>query len=141
MLAQHYIEEFCTENNADPKILSQNAMFKLMSHSWPGNIRELKNVLKRAVIRTNQTEIEDISITEFDKPVNGSQPQEQPKSPQEKATVPLDNGGIIPLDTIERDAIQNAYSLAHKNTAEAAKLLGISRATMYRKLKKLGLEI
>ena len=61
-------------------------------------------------------------------------------TPEENDESKTEKGEFISLDEIERETIEKAYFFADRNASEAAKLIGISRATMYRKLKKLGYE-
>lgn len=141
ILAQHFMDEFCHNNQLEQKTISDSAMTKLMAHSWPGNIRELRNVIRRAAIRSRSSEIEEITISELDA---GIRPEEAKTvgrgfRPAEHNEPGLTDD-ILSLYIIEREAIQKAYKSANHNTAEAAKILGISRATLYRKLKKLGIE-
>jgi two-component system response regulator AtoC len=62
ILAHHFIENFCTENNMRPKKLSEKAQMKLLSYSFPGNIRELKSVIELAVTLSDEGEIEPADI-------------------------------------------------------------------------------
>ena len=138
LLAQHFLKEFCESNNLTPKRFSKNAVQSMIQHSWPGNIRELKNVVRRSAVRANTEIIDQIDLGKL----------------EEKYRIERDNTGKVidakpisedeeftPLDEIEKQAIEKAYSHSDRNAAEAAKLLGISRATMYRKLKQFGYEV
>jgi two-component system, NtrC family, response regulator AtoC len=62
ILAHHFIENFCVENNIHPKRLSENSKMKLLSYSFPGNIRELKSVIELAVTLSDEGEIEPADI-------------------------------------------------------------------------------
>jgi DNA-binding NtrC family response regulator len=62
ILAHHFIENFCSENNIRPKKLSEKAQMKLLSYSFPGNIRELKSVIELAVTLSDEGEIEPVDI-------------------------------------------------------------------------------
>ena len=62
ILAHHFIENFCTENNIRPKKLSEKSQMKLLSYSFPGNIRELKSVIELAVTLSDEGEIEPADI-------------------------------------------------------------------------------
>ena len=62
ILAHHFIENFCSENNIGSKKLSEKAQMKLLSYSFPGNIRELKSVIELAVTLSDEGEIEPVDI-------------------------------------------------------------------------------
>jgi len=138
LLAQHFLDEFCQVNDLPSKRFSEQAMAQLMAHSWPGNIRELRNVIRRAAIRSSGPVVEEVLITDVQH--NEAEPSKEIITPAPANVGKEASTEIRPLSDIEREAIQRAYILADRNAIEAAKLLGISRATMYRKLKKLGLD-
>jgi DNA-binding NtrC family response regulator len=109
----------------------------MIQYLWPGNIRELKNVVRRTAVRANTDLIDQIDLGKM----------EEIASAEETRTGLKKNGkemsgddGFTHLDEIEKHAIEKAYFHSDRNAAEAAKLLGISRATMYRKLKQFGYE-
>jgi two-component system response regulator AtoC len=133
LLAQHFLNEFCESNKLPAKQLSKKAIETLIQYSWPGNIRELKNVVRRTAIRSNTDRIEQVELMKSD---DNSRPQVA------SADVKYDqkDDSFSPLEEIEKQAIEKAYFHSDRNAAEAAKLLGISRATMYRKLKQFGYE-
>jgi len=137
LLAQHFLNEFCESNNMGRKRFSKNAVESMIQHFWPGNIRELKNVVRRTAVRANTDLIEKIDLGR----VEGNSPTKKviPKIETNGEEISGD-GGFTPLDEIEKQAIGKAYFHSDRNAAEAAKLLGISRATMYRKLKQFGYE-
>jgi two-component system response regulator AtoC len=133
LLAQHFLNEFCESNNFPSKRFSQNAIKEMVQYSWPGNIRELKNIVRRTAVRVNTEVIDKVEFGRLeDTPVLESVPTER-NDEQEI-------GNFTPLDEIEKQAIEKAYFYSDRNASEAAKLLGISRATMYRKLKQFGYE-
>ena len=133
LLAQHFLSEFCESNNILNKKFSKNAIKMMARYSWPGNIRELKNIVRRTAIRTNADIIDQIDFGRLDDTT-------QTELLQKNEDVPEEEGTFTPLDEIEKQAIEKAYFHSDRNAAEAAKLLGISRATMYRKLKQFGYE-
>lgn len=133
LLAQHFLIEFCQSNKIQPKKFSKNAIKMMVQYSWPGNIRELKNIVRRTAIRTNTDIIDQIDLGRLDNAT-------QTELDQENKNVSKEEGTFTPLEEIEKQAIEKAYFHSDQNAAEAAKLLGISRATMYRKLKQFGYE-
>jgi DNA-binding NtrC family response regulator len=109
-----------------PARLSTEAMTVVTQYSWPGNIRELRNVLERALIMAPDTDVLQ--------PVH-LPPELVPAATADGAATEVD----LPLEDIERRHI--ARVLAHNggNRSRAARSLGISRATLYEKLHKYGL--
>ena len=137
LLAQHFLKEFCESNNISPKRFSKNATQSMVQYSWPGNIRELKNVVRRTAVRVNTDLIDEV---EFGKLVEKPRVEENESATVTDVKAQSIDGEFTPLDEIEKQAIEKAYFHSDRNAAEAAKLLGISRATMYRKLKQFGYE-
>ncbi len=137
LLAQHFLKEFCESNNISPKRFSKNAIQSMVQYSWPGNIRELKNVVRRTAVRVNTDLIDEV---EFGKLVEKPRIEENEPATVTDVKAQSTDGEFTPLDEIEKQAIEKAYLHSDRNAAEAAKLLGISRATMYRKLKQFGHE-
>lgn len=68
ILAKHFVEQFCKENNMATKCISTDAQKKLMGYAFPGNVRELKSVMDLAVVMSNEHEIkgDDIMLSSFD---------------------------------------------------------------------------
>ncbi len=103
--------------------LSPAARDALLAYSWPGNLRELRNVIERALILCNGSTIEPADLPDD-------------LAPREKSHIAV--GSRITLDELEAEHIRRV--LAHaRNLDEAAKTLGIDPATLYRKRQKLGL--
>jgi len=132
LLAQHFLDEYCLDNNVDQLSFTEEVIKALKDHHWPGNIRELKNVVRRAAIRETGSAIQSITFSNIE--------DEAPSLNKfmQKAGSATDT--IIPFEQMEKDAIENAYRSTEENIVRAAKLLGISRATMYRKLKQYEIE-
>jgi two-component system response regulator AtoC len=137
LLAQHFLKEFCESNNLGPKQFSKNAIQSMVQHSWPGNIRELKNIVRRTAVRANTDIIDQI---DFGKLEEKSRIEGDISGKTTDVKTMSTDGEFTSLDDIEKQAIEKAYFHSDRNAAEAAKLLGISRATMYRKLKQFGYE-
>ena len=123
VLVDHFLEVHGDKERGIPK-LSPEAMDLLMHYSWPGNVRELENTVKRAlVLRSGPL------IRASDLPPNiriGSEHQD----PEHRVT---------PLKELERREIAHALRVTRGDCVRAAKLLGIGKTTIYRKIKELGL--
>jgi len=110
--------------------VSSDAMKALLAYDWPGNVRELENCLERAVALTDQRvlDLDDLpaTISRFD--LQGT--AESMDAQDVHAPSATD------LEDIERATIARVFSQVHGDKARAGKMLGISRATLYRKLKR-----
>jgi len=129
MLVKHFIKEIRQVMPKDVRSISDEAMEIIMRHSWPGNIRELRNMLEGAMIRCKGTQIEAEHLPPgLDKPPcvrladtsSGDSLREQ-------------------LDIAEKAIIKDALERAGQNRSKAAKMLGIHRTGIYQKMKKYGL--
>lgn len=126
LLAQHFIEKFASVSNKDVRGISEPVAEKLLAYSWPGNVRELRNVIERAVALTrfDQLTVEDLpeKINEFKSShvvIAGDDPTE-----------------LLRLEEVERRYIQHVLKATEGNKTMAAKILGLDRKTLYRKLKE-----
>lgn len=106
--------------------LSDKFVEKLEAYNWPGNIRELKNIIERAVILADDPVLDETLL-----------PYEMQEPQALKAGSSLSD---FDLSSIEKLHIQKVLHHAHGNRAETARLLNIGVATLYRKLKEYGLE-
>jgi two-component system response regulator PilR (NtrC family) len=136
MLAEHCLEKLARENKQPGLTLDEGALQNLRAYGFPGNVRELENILERA---TTLCENRNITVADLQLPA-GAVEQELPDTEFAAATEP----GAVPLDAymdeIEKDALLKALEQTRYNKTAAARLLGITfRALRYR-LKKLGLE-
>ena len=124
--AQEFLNNANTKFNKKITGFNSKAMQLLLDYRWPGNIREIKNVINRAVLITdnNMIEPQQLSIQLQDKlPVNVSQPQFS-------ATGSLKSM----LKQYESDIIQNAIEISNGNKTKAAKLLGVNIRTLHRRI-------
>lgn len=132
MLAGHFLERVARSSGVQRNI-SDDALKQLLRYDWPGNIRELENCLERACALTSGPTIHladlPTSIQNWITQREGVLPEPSDASPAIKTLVEL-----------ERDAILQAVDHLHGDKLEAAKLLGIGKTTLYRKLKEYGAE-
>ena len=125
-LAKHYLQHFSKQCQRNSPELSDSATSHLLGYPWPGNLRELRNALERAVILAKGDEVraEDLPSES-----NGD-------SNSEAAALPL--GALVSLEQMEAAHIQRVLERT-ATISEAAQILGIDQATIYRKRKKKAL--
>jgi len=134
LLANSFLQEFAKENERPLKPLTDAAMELLLAYSWPGNVRELRTAIEHGVVMSNDSVIEARHLPQFlhfPATVLGN------SSPPTKNT--LDAPAEFNLHALETTTIRAALSLAGGNRTHAADLLGVSRRTLQRKLKDLGI--
>ncbi len=135
LLAAHFMERFAARNRKTLKGFSPQAMDVLLRYAWPGNVRELENAVERAVILSTG----DL-ITERELPLALTDEHAPQVSVVESAAESAGSLAGLPLEEVERRAIVETLREAEDNKSEAARRLGITRATLHNKLKKYGLE-
>jgi DNA-binding NtrC family response regulator len=125
MLAHWFLDRYAPGDSIQ---ITSAAMKYLLQYDWPGNVRELENCVERAVALGNQ---QTLDVDDLPPAIaSTSQPQER------------DTGGPSPslsttdLEDIERTTIERVFEQVKGDKALAGKMLGISRATLYRKLKR-----
>ena len=123
LLAKHFLARFAREMNPQIKGFAAGALDAIESWRWPGNIRELENRMKRAVIMADGKLIsaEDLDLA----------------TPADEA-LPVNLKAV--REAADRRAIRKALAKADNNISSAAKLLGISRPTLYDLMKQYGLQ-
>lgn len=134
LLANSFLQEFAKENDRPVKPLTDEAMQLLLSYSWPGNVRELRTAIEHGVVMSNESVIEARHLPEFlhFQAIHAPAPAQAGKN--SLVAAPEFN-----LHALETNTIRAALSLAGGNRTHAADLLGVSRRTLQRKLKELGL--
>ena len=128
LLVNFFLERYA-DSDRPLKGFSEEAMARLTSHDWPGNVRELENVVERAVALGAGPVLHIADLpTNLQVPGRGL------------AAEPLAPEGIVPLHELERRAIFSALRELGGDKLLAARLLGIGKTTLYRKLKEYQLE-
>ncbi|HEX8707578.1 MAG TPA: sigma-54 dependent transcriptional regulator [Pyrinomonadaceae bacterium] len=125
LLAQHLVTQLSEKHHRPVRSLSPGALQVLQSHGWPGNIRELRNVIERAVIICSGEEIERHHLAPY--------PIDQRARARSEDTLSLPVG--TPLEELERQMILRTLQKTDNNKTRAAALLGISLKTLHNKLR------
>jgi two-component system response regulator AtoC len=121
LLAQHFLAKFAVENQKEVSTFSPEAMDFIMNYHWPGNVRELENAIERAVILAKDNVI---TLAEL--------PQEH--------LAPLPSS-LRDLREVEREHILGVLAQTGGNYSEAARILGVTRMTLYNKAKAFGMNV
>jgi two-component system NtrC family response regulator len=124
LLARHFVNRFSRELNPSVQAMSPDAVEAIDAYPWPGNVRELENRIKRAVIMADGK-----SVTSADLDLSRSADDEPPPINLRAAR-----------EVADRKAIRQAMSRTDNNISGAAKLLGVSRPTLYDLLKQYHLQ-
>lgn len=132
LLAAHFLQRFAERNHKVIKGFAPQALDGMLRYSWPGNVRELENAVERAVILCRGDRISEADLP--DNIVNAPPLEETPAEQME-----LSLAGM-PLDMVEKRAIESTMRQTGDNKSEAARRLGITRATLHNKLRKYGME-
>ncbi len=130
VLAQHFTRGL-SERYEREILLHRSALEALLEHSFPGNVRELENLLE-GIAALSHDDPQRITEKELGRLMRSGAPPEAVGGSLEQPLV---------LDQLERMAIQRALRITHGNRRKAASLLGISRDTLYRKLREMTPEL
>ena len=124
LLLEHYIAVYAEKYNVPLKRLSAAALERLTAHSWAGNVRALRHAVERAVILSDRPMLEpdDFSLEGSGSPVSSPRPAQASR-----------------LDAMERETIAHALETHDRNISRAAESLGLTRASLYRRMQKYGL--
>jgi len=127
-MARSFVDYYARENSKAIEGISREAVEALMDHTWPGNIRELRNIIERAVVISQNPEIKLDDLLVF-----------------QANTKPMERGlqfdlKSMHLEDVEQFIISRVLHQTRGNVSRSAGALGISRGTLYNKIKKYGLE-
>jgi DNA-binding NtrC family response regulator len=149
-LLRHYLHLYAAQYQKPVRQIDADTLLRLAQFAWPGNIRSLKHACERAVIlaQADTYHFEDFGLS-LVAPTTSTAPMQIVQPVQESAPIThiseisTDNLTHQPesfkLSVLEKSTIHNAIAQANGNISQAAKLLGLSRAALYRKLEKHGL--
>lgn len=122
LLVDHFLSYYARKYHKSVSRISGEAMNRLKRYAWPGNIRELQHALERAVIMTDSDTLQESDFL-FGRTAAGQ----------------AGNNDTLNLDEVEKTAISKALQLHNGNISKAADELGLTRASLYRRMEKYGL--
>jgi PAS domain S-box-containing protein len=132
LLTQHFIAELSKTHGKPVTGIARDALQRLMEHSWPGNVRELRNALEHAFVT-----VAGETITLLDLPPEIREvPRAMPTTTKSGAV----EEPLTPAQEAERERIVAALRQSGGNRVEAAKILGTSRVTLWKKMRKYAIE-
>jgi DNA-binding NtrC family response regulator len=131
LLAEKFLVEFCKTHNRNKTGITDDAMDCLQRHAWPGNIRELENVIERAVLLSKGTVVDVESLPAM-------------IAASSKEIMPDPFGAMSlkeAMDAPEKNIIRSVLAAHNWNRQDTAAALQINRTTLYKKMKRHGLEL
>jgi len=123
LLIEHFVRQYAQKYKHPARHVSSAAMEKLQLYRWPGNVRELKHAIERAIILS---ESPTLGPDDFPLPSDKSRGQDSFQD-------------ILKLEDVERGVIEKVLHDHDGNVSRAARALGLTRASLYRRIKKYGL--
>jgi len=124
LLLEHFVRFYAQKYNFPAKRLSAAALSHLSAYDWPGNVRALRHAVERAVILSAGMILE---------------PADFPLSTPRASTPEAADQSAMTLDTMEKSTILRALDRYNRNVSQAAKALGLTRASLYRRMEKYGI--
>jgi two-component system NtrC family response regulator len=131
LLATHFIEKYACELGRPAPTISPEALLLLTQYSWPGNIRELRNTIERAMILGHGNMV---TVEQLPKEIATYATQE----PENSLSFQLPEAGLR-LPELEKQLVEQALDSTKGNQVQAARMLGISRDAFRNRMKKHGL--
>lgn len=131
-LVDHFIQRYSDNSDKEITHISESALNELLAHDWPGNIRELENIIQRAVLISKNTFLSEADLL-FDLPMDLGEEEASVGEVVKKF-----NGSDLKhiLSEIEKEAILQKLKTSNGNVAQAAKHLKICKAALYEKMKR-----
>ena len=129
-LAEHFLARFCRQANRPKLHISDEARKRIQGHTWPGNVRELRNLMERVAFLSAGKSVEASDLAFI-------------LSPQKDSFQDLADGyGLAEAtDRFQQEYIKRAIKRVQSNMSEAARVLGLHRSNLYRKMRQLGMEV
>lgn len=131
VLVRHFLAKFAHALDRRVPEVARDTMGLLTGYGWPGNVRQLINVVQNALVMCDEDTLEPRHLPEEVRSTDGAVPE---------ARESLGGEAPLKLDQLEKHAIRNALRVAEGNREQAAEMLGIGERTLYRKLKEYGVK-
>jgi two-component system response regulator HydG len=128
LLIDYFLQQVAEAHHVKAKPIVPEARRVLVAYAWPGNVRQLRNVVENAMVLSNG---DKITLHDLPAEVLGG--------PAEAAATPLGQLAGISLEEAEKELIRNTLKMVSGNREQAAGILGIGERTLYRKIKEYGL--
>jgi two-component system NtrC family response regulator len=126
LLVEHFLSHFCVRHNRPPKRIADDAMRALSAASWPGNVRQLRNLIERLVVTINGDVIQVADL-----------PPDLLREPRQAATALMSLAEAT--EAAEKEAIQAALAARNFHREQTAKALGVSLRTLHYKMSRYGM--
>ena len=130
VLSDFFLTQFCRQANRKPMTISPEARRRLQSHNWPGNVRELRNLMERVAFLAAEDTVQEGDLAFILSP-----------APDPLDSLSADTSLSDATNLFQQEYIKKAVKRVRGNMSEAARLLGLHRSNLYRKMKQLGMEI
>ncbi len=127
LLAQNFVRTFADKSKKKVTGLASNAAEKLVAYSWPGNVTELRNVIERAV-----------AVAQYEQLTAADLPEKVQLPTPATSAASSDEAILVPMDLIEKQHILRVLRAVKGHRTQCAKILGLDRKTLYRKLETYG---
>jgi two-component system response regulator HydG len=127
LLIYYFLKQAAERYNKPLETVEASAQQMLMSYSWPGNVRQLKNVIENMVVLSNGNQLTQENLPREIRPGGGD------------ASANMNSLVGISIEQAEKELIRNTLKMVEGNREQAAKILGIGERTLYRKIKEYGL--
>jgi Nif-specific regulatory protein/two-component system response regulator AtoC len=131
-LVNHFLRKLSDKYKCKPKVLNDSAWIKVMAYSWPGNVRQLENILERSFLFTQDQVIDEIDIPSTDVP--------ESLIPQETADLDLRTVKKNATMELEKKIIHAGLSRFSGNVSQVARSFGITPRAVHQKLKAHGID-
>lgn len=136
LLVRHFIARYCTRNGKPLKQISNEALLPFMNYDWPGNIRELRNMIERLVIMIDHAQLILSDVQRLLPELNRAHDSVYNVLTGNQTTLSLKES----MEHFERSLLQKYYLFVKGNVTQLAERLKTDRANLHRKLKKYGIK-
>jgi two-component system, NtrC family, response regulator AtoC len=133
VLAHHFLDKFNGKLGKNVKGFSKKAVKLIYEYNWPGNIREMENMIERCIIICEK---DIIDVDDLPPQVRAS----EPTGSSDSSSSLFSDDTIIPFEKLKEESIRHALKITNGNIVEAAKKLQLGRATIYRLMEKYNIE-